>query len=95
MWRNVMYGIMYGIILMVAAAPSSVDAQPRAAQEASPEMGCTPSKPAKTCREECEEKREKAEDICRKLPVVDRARREACWRKANEDYANCVKDCDD
>lgn len=76
----------WGTLWTFAVVPSNVDQQPPAHEEAAPEGGCTP---ASTCREKCEEKREKAEADCRKIPVSKRARREACWRKANEDYAKC------
>jgi hypothetical protein len=48
-----------------------------------------------TCRDDCEAKRRDDEAKCRKIPKKETKRREACWRKANDDYAKCVKDCPD
>lgn len=78
------------VAVVLLKAPEAVG-QP-VFEEAVPSWGCMPSK---TCREKCEDKRTDAEEKCRKLPKDAKKEREACWRKANEDYASCVKDCDD
>lgn len=63
-------------------------------QPAHAETNCYQSD-SSSCRERCEEKREKDYEKCRKIPKKEKDRREACWRAANEAYARCVKDCDD
>ena len=50
---------------------------------------------ANLCREECHKKFEAANAKCRKIPKDQKARRERCWRKANEAHADCLAKCPD